>query len=482
MKNSIIAAVALVAAFAAVEACNPNEGPAEQPNVAPKVEFTIAESTLNVDVDAVVTFSATVVEGHDVTTEWFVDGEKVSTTPSVTWKFTSVGVYRVHFEAVNDLGKAEKDYTVNVAGIPLDVAFSVAEGAVEAVIGTPFEVGVTVNGGDKETVHAWTLDGADAGSGTTFSRTFTEDEIGTHTLVYHGENADGMTAGGTWTITVKDLPLEVTFTPDGDALDAMVGDKLNFAATVVHGALGAAYSWKLGENEVSTASAYSYECEAEGSYTVSCTVSNAAGEQASRSWTVTVAQKTERSLMLIDAESMTELPATDILKGNDKALSIVDNPCVSTVNPGTKVLKDDLSAATWATSGLVQVYLNHIESSERYHYTTARIKVYLGENDYLPFMVITNNNKASRPTKVNGTAFYPNHSKELWASLVKKNDWNVLEYNIVDGNYSNVAETFADITQIQFRFLVNYDNSNYPGSLSDTNTHIVYFDDIELVE
>jgi hypothetical protein len=97
-------------------------------------------------------------------------------------------------------------------------------------------------------------------------------------------------------------------------------------------------------------------------------------------------------------------------------------------------------------------------------------------------MVITNNNKASRPTKVNGTAFYPNHSKELWASLVKKNDWNVLEYNIVEGNYANVAETFADITQIQFRFLVNYDNTNYPGSLSDTNTHIIYFDDIELVE
>ena len=65
---------------------------------------------------------------------------------------------------------------------------------------------------------------------------------------------------------------------------------------------------------------------------------------------------------------------------------------------------------------------------------------------------------------------------------MKTDDWNVLEYNIVTGNYANVAETMADVTQVQFRLLVNYDNTNYPGSLSDTNTHIVYVDDIELVE
>lgn len=474
----IIAAGLLVAGLAA---CEPNNNPVEEPK-APRIEFTITESLLNVNVDESITFNAKIVEGTNLTTSWSVDGEKVASTPSVTWTFTKVGTSAVHFEAVNELGKVEKDYTVNVAGIPLEVTFSVEEGPVEAVIGTPFEVSVTVNGGDKETVHAWTLDGADAGSGTSFSRTFGEDEIGTHSLVYHGENADGMTADATWTVNVKDLPLEVTFAPSDGTLSAMVGDKLNFAATIVHGAGGAAYSWTVGSEAVASASSYSFDCEAVGTYSIGCAVSNAAGENVSKTWTVTVEEKSERTLMLIDAESMTELPATTILKGNDNALSIVDNPCVSSVNPGTKVLKDDLSAATWATSGLVQVYLSHIESSERYRYTTARIKVYLGENDYLPFMVLTNNNKASRPTKVNGTAFYPNHSKDLWASLVKKNDWNVLEYNIVEGNYSNVAETFADVTQIQFRFLVNYDNTNYPGSLSATNTHIVYFDDIELVE
>ena len=406
----------------------------------------------------------------------------MASTPSVTWKFTKVGISTVHFEASNDLGKVEKDYTVNVAGIPLDITYSVTQDAVEAVIGTPFEVEITITGGDKQTVHEWKFDNEEPVGGLVFSRTFTLEEMGLHTLVYKGENADGMTATKTWSITVKDLPLEVSFTPAGDTVKAMVGDKLTFISNILHGTTGATYSWKVDGTEVSTTDTLRYTCEAKGNYTVTCAIANAAEENASRSWVLAIAEKSERVMMIIDAEDMTALPGTDIMKGNDNALSIVDNPCPSTVNPGTKVIKDDLSAATWATSGLVQVYLNHIATSERYHYHTVRIKVYLGNNDYLPFMVLTNNNKASRPTKVNGTEFYPNHSKELWTSLVKKDDWNVLEYNILTGNYSNVAASMSDVSQIQFRFLVNYDNTNYPGSLSDTNTHIVYFDDIEIVE
>lgn len=480
MKYRILMALGAMAAVLAACTDNP-EGQKEEPS-APEFTFSIAEESFSVAVDSSVFFGAELVRGTDVKTTWSVDGELVARTPSVTWKFSKIGVSKVNFLAQNDLGKVEKEYTVTVLGIPLVVSYSVEDDAVQAVIGTPLEMSVTVESGDKSTVHSWKLDGVELSTDTSFSKTFTEEELGTHTLTYYGVNVDGLSATKTWTVTVVDLPLEVNFTPSGDNLNAMVGDNVKFGATVVHGASGVTYSWKLDGTQVSTDAAYTFACESTGSYAVTCAVTNTIGEKASREWTVTVAEKTERSLMVIDAEEMTALPGTDILKGNDNALSLVDNPCVSSVNPGTKVIKDDLSSATWATSGLIQLYLNHISSEERYKYHAVRIKVYLGVNDYLPFMVLTNNNKASRPTKVNGTDFYPNHSKDLWTSLVRTDDWNVLEYNIVTGNYANVAETMADVTQVQFRLLVNYDNTNYPGSLSDTNTHIVYVDDIELVE
>lgn len=471
----------LGAMAAMIVACN--ENPVETvEEAAPEFSFSIAEESFSVAVDSSVFFGAELVRGTNVKTTWSVDGEKVAGTPSVTWTFAKIGVSKVNFLATNNLGTLEKEYTVTVKGIPLVVSYSVEDSAVQAVIGTPLEMSVTVVSGDKSTVHSWKLDGEELSTDTAFSKTFTEEELGTHTLTYYGENIDGLSATKSWTVTVVDLPLEVTFTPAGDELNAMVGDNVKFNAVVVHGAAGAAYSWKVGGVQASTEPAYTFACESEGSYAIACQVTNAIGESASRNWTVTVTEKTERSLIVIDAEEMTALPSTSILKGNDNALSLVDNPCVSAVNPGTRVIKDDLSSATWATSGLIQVYLSHISSEERYKYHAVRIKVYLGANDYLPFMVLTNNSKASRPTKVNGTDFYPGHSKELWASLVRTDDWNVLEYNVVTGNYANVVETLADVTQIQFRLLVNYDNSNYPGSLSDTNTHIVYVDDIELVE
>lgn len=484
MKSKLILAACLL--VAGLAACTEKDNPGEkQEPKAPVVEFSITEEAFSVTVGESREFKATVTAGENVVTAWYVNEEKVASTPSVTWRFTAVGTTIVKFEASNEVGKVEKTYTVTVNGEPLDVTYSVTDEVVNAVVGTPVEISVAINSGDKGTTHSWKLDGEEASTGLSFSKTFTEEETGEHSLVYEGANSDGMTASRNWTIVVSDLPLEVNYTPAAEELEKMVGDEVSFSAEVVHGAAGAAFSWKVGEEEKGTEASFKYTCEAEGTVTVSCTVTNAAEESDSRSWTITISPKVAlTSYMVVDAEDLTELPPTSLLKGNDNALSIVENPVPgSTVNPGTKVFKDDLSSATWGTSGLVQVYTSTISGDIRYNYKTVRIKVYLGTNDYVPFMVVTNNNKASRPTKVNGTDFYPGHSEELWASLVKHDDWNVLEYNIISGNYESVAATMADIGQVQFRFMVNYNNSNYPNPVNETtNTHIVYFDDIELCE
>ena len=484
MKRRLLyAAFVLLAASAA---CKQIEEPAVTP-VAPKVEFSINDATLNVMVDSAVLFKADIVEGTGVSTVWTVDGEMVSTTPSVTWVFGKVGTSSVHFVASNSLGKVEKDYTVNVAGVPLEVEYSVDGATAEAVVGTPFEVVVTVTGGDKETVHAWTFDGEAAGDGTSFSRTFTEDEVGIHTLAYSGVNKDGMTAGRSWSVNVKDLPLEVNFTPAANEVEAMVGDNVAFAATILHGATGAAVVWKLDDVEVASGASYTYACEAVGVHSVSATVTNAAGESAAGSWTLTVVPKTEKTLLFDDFESGA-VGVNPYYKGNNvggvSILQTMENPHKTATNPSDKVLVDKGSMMSNNSSGYftfkVTTYpdgTTSIPEEERAKYTRFRVKIYLGTTGFTPLLQadITGNPK-SCPSMINGVPFDPSKpTLDAWNAAIKTDDWNVLVYDFSNPKYGDSMNNLGNTGQLQFRVFVDFNNNGKAGK-------DVYFDDFEFLE
>ena len=75
MRYRILIAACLV--IAALAACNTKEGAQEEPNKAPKVEFSVKETALDVLVESSVGFNATIVEGKNVKCSWTVDGELV---------------------------------------------------------------------------------------------------------------------------------------------------------------------------------------------------------------------------------------------------------------------------------------------------------------------------------------------------------------------------------------------------------------------
>ena len=452
------------------------------------MEFSVNEGTLNVLVGDAVEFKASIVGGTDVAAVWTVDGEKVAGTPSVTWVFNSVGTSAVHFEASNQLGKVEKDYTVNVAGVPLVVSYSVEGDVIESVVGTPLEVAVTVLGGDKETVHAWTFDGTPAGDGLAFSRIFTEEETGSHTLTYRGENCDGMTAGKTWTVDVRDLPLEVNFTPSGETVDAMVGDQLAFTAKAVHGATGITYSWTVNGSAVSSSDSYTYECLTEGVFAVSCAVANAAGERTSMSWTVTVAPKTERTLLFDDFERYELGPGIGgyyigNVAGGVSVTQVVENPCKSSVNPSGKVLGDmgSIMNPNNSTSGYFKFKVNTMpdgktEVPDRARYTRVRVKVYLGGCGYTPLLQEDNKSTKSAPSMINGKEFDTmNPTMDAWNSLIRTDDWNIFVYDLGSGKYSEDVNNLSQTSQFQFRVFVNFNNQNQKPV-------DVYFDEIEFLE
>ncbi|MBR5925260.1 MAG: PKD domain-containing protein [Bacteroidales bacterium] len=484
MKYKVILMASLLAAFAScTEKGLDDEGTQTTP-AAPKIEFSINEEAFSVDVDSAVVFKADIVEGTNVKTVWTVDDEKVAGTPSVTWRFTKIGVSKVHFEAANDLGKVTKDYTVTVNGIPLVVTFSEDSYTVDAVVGTPIEVAVTVTGGDKGTVHEWKLDNNVISTETTVFYTFKEEEIGAHTLEYKGVNIDGMSASRSWTVNVKDMPLEVTFSPAEAEISAMEGDEVSFSTTILHGATGATYSWKVDGTEKGTESSFKYTCSAQGTFAISATVTNSEGEKAEKSWTLTVTEKTEKKLLFDDFES-TALGESSYYIGNNvggvSILQVVENPYKTSTNPSDKVLVDKGSMMTNTSSGYFKFKINTFpdattEVPNRSAYTKIRVKIYIGETGFTPLLQEDNKSTKSTPSIINGIEFNTSSpTLDAWNAAIKTNDWNVFVYDFTSAKYSADVNNLSQTNQVQFRVFVDFNNNGKAGK-------DVYFDDIEFVE
>lgn len=485
MKQGLLIVLGATAAFMA--ACTPEAAQKVDP-VAPEFKFSIAESSFSVDVDSTVFFGAELLKGTDVKTVWSVNGEKIAGTPSVKWTFSELGVSVVNFQASNSLGKVEKEYIVTVLGIPLVVSYSVEDSQVEAVVGTPLEIAVTVVSGDKSTVHSWMLDDEPVGDTPSFSKTFMEEEIGTHILSYYGENIDGESASKEWAITVVDLPLEVNFTPAEDAVESMETRSVNFAASIVHGATGATYSWKVDGEEVSTESTYVFDCTAQGVFTVSATVTNLIGEKAEKTWTLTVTEKETLSLLFCDFESYEVGPGIgSYFIGNVASgvsvTQVVENPYKTATNSSNKVLVDRGSIMNQnnTTSGYFKFKINTFPDGvtnvpDRANYTKIRVKIYLGECGYTPLLQEDNKSTKSTPSEINGIPFDTmNPTMDAWNAAIKTNDWNVFTYDFTTGKYSNQVNDLSQTSQVQFRVFVNFNNQNQKPV-------DVYFDDIEFLE
>ncbi|MBQ6821018.1 MAG: hypothetical protein IJP39_01205, partial [Bacteroidales bacterium] len=150
-------------------------------------------------------------------------------------------------------------------------------------------------------------------------------------------------------------------------------------------------------------------------------------------------------------------------------------------NGSNYVMKNDMSESSGSTSGYIQVKTasnngyTKFPSSVRGNYDKIRIKMYLGTNAYYP-RARRGSDAAVRPALLNGVAITDQAS---WEAAVKKNDWNILEWNI-----SQLVSGWASLSNMQtieFRPFVKWDGSNTDGFDETTNNRLIYVDDISFV-
>ena len=167
----------------------------------------------------------------------------------------------------------------------------------------------------------------------------------------------------------------------------------------------------------------------------------------------------------------------------------MDNPYPTDANPSDKVLVDDLSWNNGGTSGYVTIKIDAdgeiISWADRKQYTKIAMKVYLGTNDYYPYLQIDlAPTPKSLPSEINGEPFdAKNPDAAAWKRLVKTDDWNVFVYDLVNGNYKDAFADVSEFGQIQFRPLSAIDGSSAPAAIDPvTNTKKVWIDDIQFIE
>ena len=429
--------------------CTAPEETAQEPAVPPVVEFAYQEEGISAVVEAPVTFEADITSSGPVECFWAIDDEKIGSTPRVTWTFMETGEYTLHFEAFNEAGIFEKDFAVKVTGVDLVIEFSPEPD-------TP--IGIVMN--EK------------------------------YTLTYTGTNHYGLTATASWPVSVDELPLEVEFSVTEQQIAIRPGDDVEITATAVNGGAGLVHSWKIDDEEVSDDAVFSHVFEDAGIFELTYTGTNAKGETVKKNWTVSV--QALKTFMYDDFEVGTAV-FPEGYDGNKNAnvfvCSIVDNPYPTDANPSDKVLVDDLSWNNGGTSGYVTIKIDAdgdiISWADRKQYTKIAMKVYLGTNDYYPYLQIDlAPTPKSLPSEINGEPFdAKNPDAAAWKRLVKTDDWNVFVYDLVNGNYKDAFADVSEFGQIQFRPLSAIDGSSAPAAIDPvTNTKKVWIDDIQFIE
>ncbi|MCQ2114568.1 MAG: PKD domain-containing protein [Bacteroidales bacterium] len=472
--------------------CKPEEIVPEL--VAPVASFTLngaeADDVCNIAVDSTLTFEAEVANTDVFTCEWKLDDVKMASTEVFTYTFTEPGCFAVAFMAENEKGTAEKIFTVNVAGAPLEVSYSVEEEAIEVKINEKVEIAVNVLSGDKETVHNWKVDGVDASSEASVSTTFAEP--GQYIINYFGINRDQMTASKQWTVTVKDLDMVVEYSPKETELETVTGTELSFKANVTAGVFGLTHSWTVNDAAVGTEAELKYTFAAAGEYTVTNVAANAQGDSRTHRWKIKVSDpvfpdpEPEDGVFIYDDFESSDLGVSSYYIGNEvggkNVMSVVTNPYRTATNPSAKVLLDEASLITWASSGYFKFKINtfpdgkEFAAADRAKYDKVRFKVYLGSTGFTPILQEDAKGTRSLPSMINGVAFDPaNPSVTEWNSAIKTNDWNVLVYDLKSPKYSSEVSNAAQTEQVQLRVSVNLSNATQTGA-------DVYIDEIAFVE
>ncbi len=192
-----------------------------------EIEFSLTDETIRCEQGAEVAIDATVKNGATgLTHKWTIDGGEVSAEAGFRHLFVEAGTFVVAYQGENGKGeRVTRSWTVEVAELPLEIDFSVADAGITCKQDVEVVIVATVkNGGSTGVTHTWTLDGEVLSTTAEFRHAFAE--IGTYTIAYKGVNGRQESATRNWTVDVTDKHAGYMF-ENFETRDALPGHFIN---------------------------------------------------------------------------------------------------------------------------------------------------------------------------------------------------------------------------------------------------------------
>ena len=156
--------------------------------------------------------------------------------------------------------------------------------SLSVTVGDTVDFSSVATGGSGGYSHSWAL--GDGGTSDLQDPSHIYDSAGVKTVTYTVKDSDNAEASATLTITVLNRPLAIT-TLNAEPLSVVVGDAVSFSSTASGGTGEYIYDWLFGDETSFTSQDTTHIYKTAGIYTVTCMVTDSAGESVSNA-TITI--------------------------------------------------------------------------------------------------------------------------------------------------------------------------------------------------
>ena len=156
---------------------------------APKITLDSESGIYTVKYGREIIISPTYEHVENATYSWTLDGEVVSTSPSLSFMKEEVGEYFITLKVSNEIGEDTEEIRVDVVELEIPTVSIAGNKKMTVTVGTSIPLVATVRQTSLPTSFMWTLNDKNVSS--EYAYTFVADEIGTYIIKATAKNEDG---------------------------------------------------------------------------------------------------------------------------------------------------------------------------------------------------------------------------------------------------------------------------------------------------